>query len=978
MRNKDKQKRLKASVLALALAVLPFGAHAAGLGKLTVVSALGQPLRAEIELTASREEYSSLSARLASAEAFRNAGIEYSPVLAGIRFALDRRADGQPYLHVTSERPLNEPFIDMLVEVNWTSGRLVREYTFLLDPPDVFRKPAPAPVAVPQVRPPAAVAPQVGATEPPRAVVPTEQRPRAPAVAEPKPVPKPAEKPAEGASREVKKGDTLSKIASEVKPEGVNLDQMLVALFRSNKDAFDGGNMNRLRAGKILTIPDRDAVVAVEQKEARTVVVAQAADFNAYRQKLAGLAAAAPAREEAPKQVATGKIAPRVEDKVPAPPASKDKLEVSRAEGKAGAPGAKDRIAAVEEDLVARDKALREANSRIAALEKNLNDLKRLAEMRSAAGAKLQDQAEAVKPMPTPPAAVKPAEPAAPVSPAKPTEAVVSAPAAKPAEAVAPVETPAPPPAVPPAPKTPVVVPPPPPPPSFVEDNPELVFGGGGVLALLLGYLGYNAWRRKRAAGELLDRGSIVDSAAGSVFGTTGGQSVNTGDVLPTDFSQEAGGDLGHDEGVDPVDEADVYIAYGRDSQAEEILLEALKNEPARAAIHLKLLEIYAARKSLSQFQTVARDLHALTAGVGPDWEKAASLGRSIDPANTLYGGVAGAVAAVAVASAVEAAGNATQAMPGELSQLAAAASDAAVAPAQEAAPLDEELPQSLDFDLDLGEAPTDEAAPAAVPVAEPAADEVMSLDFDLDLGTEPAAPAEAAAEPETAAALDFDLDLGAAPASAADAPVTSTPESDAVDPNTMDFDLGIDAGEAPTAAAPIASEAPAVEAPASAAVDANTMDFELDLDALNAAEQPAAATTATELSPLADDSSVPPLDFDVGFGDAAQTPLAPLESASAEVPSEPTAPPAFDLSAINLDLGEPAATAALAPADDIAPAPELPLIDDPEVATKLELAQAYEEMGDKEGARELLNEVLAEGSPAQQQAARDKLAQLG
>lgn len=951
-------------MLALALAVLPFGVQAAGLGKLTVVSALGQPLRAEIELTASREEYSSLSARLASAEAFRGAGIEYSPALAGIRFSLDRRADGQPYLQVTSDRPLNEPFIDMLVEVNWTSGRLVREYTFLLDPPDVFRKPPMVPVAAPEVKPPAAAAQPA---EAPRVAAPASDTlpVRQPAAVAPPPAPKAAERPAPSASREVVRGDTLSKIAGEVKPEGVNLDQMLVALFRSNKDAFEGGNMNRLRAGKILSIPDREAVAAVEQKEARTVVVAQAADFSAYRQKLAGIAAAAPAREEAPKQVATGKIAPRVEDKVPAPPAGKDKLEVSRVEGKAGAPGGQDRIAAIEEDLVAREKALKDANSRIAELEKNLNDLKRLAEMRSTAGAKLQEQASAAKPVTPPAAAVKPGEPAAPTPAPQPAEAVAPVPAAKPADVAAPTEA-SPPPATAPVPKKPVVVPPPPPPPppSFVEDNPELVFGGGGVLALLLGYLGYNAWRRKRqAAGQSPTQGGAVDAAA-SVFGTTGGQSVDTGEALPTDFSQDAGPDLG-DEGVDPVDEADVYIAYGRDSQAEEILLEALKSEPSRAAIHLKLLEIHAARKSLPQFQTVARDLQALTAGTGADWDKAVALGRSIDPANPLYGGAAEPVVAEDSVTA-ESTGDATQAMPGELAQLAAVATGAAIAAAPESAPPAEEIPPSLDFDLDLGEAPKADE-PAVLPIAEPAADEVMSLDFDLDLGAEPAsAAAEHVVEPETAVALDFDLDLGAAPeAAAAEAPAGDEPSA-AIDPHSMDFDLGAAETPAETPADPASADA--------SAVDPDRMDFDLDLGAFDAAEP--APVAAGE--PSGDEGGIPPLDFDLGSVDtpAVETPLElPAVETPVELPSAAPRAAAFDLSAISLDLDQPVESA---PAEADAPATETPVADDPEVATKLELAQAYEEMGDKEGARELLNEVLTEGSPAQRQAARDKLAQLG
>ena len=139
----DLNNRCKSLLLALALALPAMAAGAAGLGRLAVQSALGEPLRAEIELSASREEYASLSARMASREAYSNAGINYSPALAGIRFALDKHANNQPFLKLTSERPLYEPFIDMLVELSWASDRLLREYTFLLDPADSL-KPAPA------------------------------------------------------------------------------------------------------------------------------------------------------------------------------------------------------------------------------------------------------------------------------------------------------------------------------------------------------------------------------------------------------------------------------------------------------------------------------------------------------------------------------------------------------------------------------------------------------------------------------------------------------------------------------------------------------------------------------------------------------------------------------------------------------------------------------------------------------------------
>ncbi|MRR51200.1 MAG: pilus assembly protein, partial [Rhodocyclaceae bacterium] len=165
MRKSHRHSIFKASVLAAAIAAMPLAAEAAGLGKMSVISALGQPLRAELDLTASREELSTLTAKIASPDAFRQAGIEYTTALVGIKFTVDKRPNGQPYLKVTSDRPVNDPFLDFLVELNWASGRLVREYTFLLDPPEVMQKPAPAPVAVvaPEKKEPAATVPQVSA-----------------------------------------------------------------------------------------------------------------------------------------------------------------------------------------------------------------------------------------------------------------------------------------------------------------------------------------------------------------------------------------------------------------------------------------------------------------------------------------------------------------------------------------------------------------------------------------------------------------------------------------------------------------------------------------------------------------------------------------------------------------------------------------------------------------------------------------------
>lgn len=927
MRKKYIRNGLKGAAIAVALAFNSLPVGAAGLGRINVLSALGQPLKAEVDISASRDEVASLAARVAPADAFKQQGIPYTQALSGIRMAIDKRPSGQPFVRITGDRALNEPFMEILVELSWGSGRLVREYTFLLDPPaEVSPKAVTTPVAAPEVK--AEVKPEA---KPEVAEAVRKPGPAAQVKSEPKKVV------AEAGEREVKRGETLGKIAAELKPEGVSLDQMLVALFQGNKDAFDGENMNRLRAGKILKTPDAEELAKVDASEARQIVVAQSADFNAYRKKLAGAVAAAPAKEEAPKQAAVGKITPKVEDKAPAAPAGKDKLEVSRTETAKEAKGAKARIGALEEDLVARERALKEANIRIAALEKNVTDLKKLAEMKSQGGAQLQAQAgkpaapEVKKPEAAP---AKSAEPAKAAPPSVPVPAPVAAASEKPVEGAKPADTSkpeepakatdAPKPAEPakpaaaakPAPKK--AAPPPPPEPDFLDEyGGILTMIGAAIVTALLGFVGFTALRKKRQAKAAAMAESPLtgtDLSANSVFGATGGQSVDTGAALHTDFGQTVGG---HDEGVDPVAEADVYMAYGRDAQAEEILIEALKNEPTRLTIHAKLLEIYAARNSLKQFETIALDLKTQTGGSGAEWDKAASLGMSIDPANPLYGAAAATAPEPAPAPEPSAA---------PASDLASSSTQVGASMASTVILTPGLAPEKMQATVTM---PGQLAQMAAAAEANPPAAE-ESLDFDLDLGGPAAAPAaaEMAAAP---ASMDFDLDLGGS--------ATDTAAAGAAPEAGLDIDLGFGAPESP--AAPAAAEEPA----------GMGIDFALDMGGgtPTAAEPPAVAAAAPESGGL---------DFDFGAG-----------AAAAEVPVavEAAAPPAMDLSDISLDLGEPmAAPAAAAGAED-----------SPEVATKLELAQAYEEMGDKDGARELLQEVLSEGGAAQQETARARLAKL-
>ncbi|MDO9636010.1 MAG: FimV/HubP family polar landmark protein, partial [Thiobacillus sp.] len=320
-----KLKRFTTQLVAAGLIAVPLMAHAAGLGKLSITSALGQPLAAEIELfAADKAELDSLSANLASDQAFRDARVEYAPVLSSLRFSVVKKPDGRAVLKVTSNRPVNDPFIDMLVELNWASGRLVREYTVLLDPPGMGGPQVVAPVAVAPTTPAPAV-------KPAPAPAPAPAVSAAPAAAKPAPTPAPTPAPqaATPDSVAVKRGDTLSGIASRVRPAGVSLEQTLLGLYRENAQAFDG-NMNRLKAGKTLNVPSAEAVAAIPQQEAAREVRLQSEDWRAYRQKLAAAVSAAPEAEAAPGQAASGKVTPKVEDRAkPAPEAQQDVLKLS-------------------------------------------------------------------------------------------------------------------------------------------------------------------------------------------------------------------------------------------------------------------------------------------------------------------------------------------------------------------------------------------------------------------------------------------------------------------------------------------------------------------------------------------------------------------------------------------------------------------------------------------------------------------------
>src|SRR5690606_16479276 len=303
-----------------------------------------------------REEAGSLNARLAPVEAFRQAGLEYNPALSNLRFAVDRRANGTAVVRITSSQPINEPFVDLLVELNWSSGKFVREYTFLLDPPELrMGRETVAGGATTQIVPPStattsapsapAAAPAATAPAPAAAAPAPAARTERPAAAAPAPARAPAVQPAATPATAatsaatpapgevtVRSGDTLAGIAARVKPADVALEQAIVSIYNANPGAFFG-SVHQMLAGKTLDVPNRDAMAAVDAAAARRQIRDQAADFRAYRERLA-----AAARRVEPAQAgqsAAGTVTARVEDSA-AGTAAGDQLKLSRSQPAAG------------------------------------------------------------------------------------------------------------------------------------------------------------------------------------------------------------------------------------------------------------------------------------------------------------------------------------------------------------------------------------------------------------------------------------------------------------------------------------------------------------------------------------------------------------------------------------------------------------------------------------------------------------------
>ncbi len=914
--------RIPASTTVALAMLLPACAAALGLGEIQARSYLNQPLSAEIPVTAEAAgEMAGLTVALASPETFSQYGLPRPAFLGDLRFAVQEGADGG-VIRVTSSRPVAEPFVSLLLEVRWAQGRLLREFTVLLDPPDF----AGAAVATRPVQEPVAAATQ--SVQPAAPVSPPaetgEAAQRAPSTQ------------AVPGTHVVARNETLWGIAARYRPEAADINQMMVSIYRANPEAF-AGNINRLRAGAVLRIPEGASVESLERGEAATEVSRQNREWRGDT----GAVAEAPARLEL---VPPAETAPS-----PAPAAE-------------AAPGAEQALQAELEEsrrlLAVRDAELKALRDRVAALEQEAGEV-----------------AVEAEPAPAPP-------PAAVVPP--PEEGAV---AEAPATAAQPAPTTR-----------------PTPQPPAREEGAGLLGRIGDLLLspwlwipaalVLIGALLVFrrrstveepvAWTppaaRAGAGREMADVGPaassmIVQEEPARASGRFERRALARGDEeLPLERTISTEAPVNLDQ-ADPLAEADFHMAYGLYDQAADLLTAAVGREPGRRDLRLKLLDVYFVWENREGFLKEARALRERIGNdTDPDWKRVLIMGKQLCPTEALF---AGAAAQAATEMDLDLSGDGggevdlelggdTGALDFDLggdfaSDIDTGASTRVAEPTWRGATAQtQEIPTIEVPAVDTGvtretptlqnealsptietptietrasdttmETPTMEVSRAAgetgatarlhTPGADERADQTAEIDLE-DLGLDLTGLDEAARDmatglqealPEDAAGLDFDLSA-----------VGASPEGEE---STAEMEKGAPLTHLTNAISKSGAGRAAPESPE------------------DTVEQPRSGKSAMDsgLSATSDELESLNIDLDFASGEDAQSELTAtsLRSIGSRGPEDATMT---------------------------------------EVGTKLDLARAYLDMGDPDGARSILNEVIEEGDPAQRQEARQLLDSLG
>jgi pilus assembly protein FimV len=660
-------KESNVSNLTRTLAVLsllaPASAYPLGIGEIKLHSALNQNLDAEISLMLSAgERISDVKVSLAPPDKFDERGVPWSYFLSNISFEPTLRDDGSAIIKVRSREVLKEPILDLLLQVSWPKGTSYRQFSLMVDPPAAYAQPIVPITRVPETSAAAPAISAPSATHAPSFV--PEPNPVTSASAAPvsKPVRRvPKDDIVKGVYGPTRRNDTLWGIAEKAsKPYKVSVEQMMIAIYQANPDAFYKDNVNALLAKVKVKIPDREAVVKLSRQEAL-------AEYN--RQKEAWKNRSQPVSPEITKvkepvqKEATTDEKPFENQLTLAAPA-----EAAVAENAVITPGQEQNAVKADsgnaEAVTASAKANEEMQARMAALEQQLAKMQALLTIREQQLAAMQNQAQqapksaTVSTAPTPPlpagqpaAAVQEAEPVTSAASQPPSEQTVTDQNVKPVPAIVAQEQPAKQPQ--PAPEQAVKKPVSRPAPELVEETLPLGLIGG-VGAAVLSLLGFFWWRRRKSVSEAslttesMFSPSIIYKApeTESNFSVPVlnentaydvepvGESSFLSEFTPSDFDA-----FDNDQSeIDPIAEADVYLAYGRYQQAEELMRNAVDTHPDRDECKLKLLEIYYAAENKTGFEAFAQELSAVGKSQDPVfWEKVIEMGREICPDSALF-----------------------------------------------------------------------------------------------------------------------------------------------------------------------------------------------------------------------------------------------------------------------------------------------------------------------------------------------------